>query len=200
MKILCIGDSLTEGDYGIYGKSCIANVHEENYPAFLSRLTGAEVLNRGRCGVRASGMLRVYREEVRGRDRLDDVDAVIVMLGSNGGLTAFRDSEENDAYDELVRLLRKDCPRAEIFLCPPPHITEGLTVEAMLHVNTIRQGRTFVRRYARDNGYRLIPTDAIPEFTAENEYLYQPNDGCHFSESGYRVLAEFIAGHLAGAV
>lgn len=198
MKILCIGDSLTEGDYGIYGKSGIANVQRENYPAILSRLTGAEVLNRGRCGVRASGMLRVYREEVRGKDRLDDVNAVVVMLGSNGGLTAFRDSEENAAYDELIRLLREDCPGADVYLCPPPHITEGITVEAMLHVNGIRQGRTFVRRYARDNGCRLIPTDEIPEFTAANEYRYQPNDGCHFSAAGYRVLAAFIADHLAG--
>lgn len=197
MKVLCIGDSLTEGDYGIYGKTCIANVHEENYPTFLARLTGAEVLNRGRCGVRASGMLRIYQEEIRTKDRLDDVDAAVIMLGTNGGLTAFKDSDENAAYDALVRMIRADCPRARVYLCPPPHITEGMAPEMILHVHSVRQGRTFVRRYARDNGYTLIPTDEIPEFTALNEYLYQPNDGCHFSEAGYRVLAAFIADRIA---
>ena len=30
--ICCIGDSLTEGDYGMYGVTGVANVHEKNYP------------------------------------------------------------------------------------------------------------------------------------------------------------------------
>ena len=32
--ICCLGDSLTEGDYGIFGKSGIANVKTDNYPCF----------------------------------------------------------------------------------------------------------------------------------------------------------------------
>ncbi len=196
MKILCIGDSLTEGDYGIYGKSGIANVREKNYPYFLSLITGAEILNRGWCGARAPYALQQYKEKVRTVDKLDDVDKVIIMLGSNGGLTAFRDSEDNAAYDELVRLIQSDCPNAVIYLCPPPHITAGLSVEAVVHVNAVAQGRTFARRYAAEHGLRLIPTDKIPKFTEENEYIYQPNDGCHFSEKGYRVLASFIADNL----
>ena len=39
MKIACIGDSLTEGDYGVSGKVGIANVHKENYPSFLAKMT-----------------------------------------------------------------------------------------------------------------------------------------------------------------
>ncbi len=34
MRICCLGDSLTEGDYGVFGKRGIANVHAENYPFF----------------------------------------------------------------------------------------------------------------------------------------------------------------------
>ena len=51
MKVICcLGDSLTEGDYGIFGKSGIANVQPENYPYFLSKITGWEVRNFGKCG------------------------------------------------------------------------------------------------------------------------------------------------------
>ena len=32
MIICCIGDSLTEGDYGVKGMNCVADVHEKNYP------------------------------------------------------------------------------------------------------------------------------------------------------------------------
>ena len=49
MKICCLGDSLTEGDYGVKGKSGIANVKKENYPYFLAQSTGWEVKNFGFC-------------------------------------------------------------------------------------------------------------------------------------------------------
>lgn len=42
---MCIGDSLTEGDYGVYGKSGIANVCEKNYPYFLSQMLNVPVIN-----------------------------------------------------------------------------------------------------------------------------------------------------------
>ncbi|MCR5041969.1 MAG: SGNH/GDSL hydrolase family protein [Clostridia bacterium] len=196
MKILCLGDSLTEGDYGLYGKHGIANVQKESYPYFLSLLTDAQVINGGRCGARASSELRYYKTELREHHDFSSVDAVMIMLGSNGGLTAFSDSDENAAYGELVDLVRADCPAARVYLCPPPHITRGITPEAMLQANVVSEARTFVRRFASQRGLPVIPTDRIPEFTDENEFIYQPNDGCHFSKKGYMVLAAFIAAHI----
>lgn len=54
MKIICMGDSLTEGDYGLPGQSGIANIQPESYPYFLAKHTGWTVVNAGRCGYRAT--------------------------------------------------------------------------------------------------------------------------------------------------
>lgn len=50
MKIVCIGDSLTEGDYGVFGKSGIADVRSKNYPFFLAQSAKAAVINHGHYG------------------------------------------------------------------------------------------------------------------------------------------------------
>ena len=69
MIICCLGDSLTEGDYGIKGKTCIANVHEKNYPYFLAKLVNAEVRNFGKCGFTSSLYLNYYKSgEVNVKD------------------------------------------------------------------------------------------------------------------------------------
>lgn len=62
MVISCIGDSLTEGDYGVFGKRGIANVHKENYPYFLALLTGAEVHNFGKCGFTSTDYRKYYEK------------------------------------------------------------------------------------------------------------------------------------------
>ena len=47
--ILCIGDSLTEGDYGSEPEGT-ANVHPEGYPYFLEKYLGVTAINAGKCG------------------------------------------------------------------------------------------------------------------------------------------------------
>ena len=42
--ILCIGDSLTEGDYGSEPEGT-ANVHPEGYPYFLEKYLGVTAIN-----------------------------------------------------------------------------------------------------------------------------------------------------------
>lgn len=49
MIVSCIADSLTEGNNGVNSKRGIANIHRENYPYYLKKLTGAEVYNSGKC-------------------------------------------------------------------------------------------------------------------------------------------------------
>lgn len=120
-RIVCIGDSLTEGDYGMKGIRGVPNVHSENYPYFLSLLTGAPVVNAGHCGWKSTDMLALYQS---GGIDVKDAGKVIVMLGTNGGQSGSSESEQNDAYRELIRLIRRDAPGARVYLCTPPHVTE----------------------------------------------------------------------------
>ena len=192
-NIYCLGDSLTEGDYGVYGKSGIANVQPENYPYFLAKLTGCNVHNLGKCGYSATCYLQFYRE---GNVRLSDADTVIIMLGSNGGLDPVENTQGNEDFRELLRLCRQDAPGAKLYLCTPPHATENPAWSNCGYAPQVQKAVEFVRILAKETGATLIETALCPDFTAENETVMQPNDGLHFGRVGYEILAKFIADEL----
>ena len=191
MKVICcLGDSLTEGDYGIFGKSGIANVQPENYPYFLSQITGCEVRNFGKCGYTATTYLNHYKQ---GYVNLKGADAVVILLGSNGGHETEVNTPTNDDFRELLRLCRQDAPEAKFFLCTPPHATENPAWSNYGYAPQVAKAVDFVRILAAETGIPLIETALCPEFTAENEAIYQSNDGIHMNKAGYEVLAKFIA-------
>lgn len=191
--VICIGDSLTEGDYGIKGKRGIANVQEKGYPYFLERIMDCEARNFGKCGYTSVSYLKYYKE---GNVKLCGADAIIVMLGSNGALDPDNECEGNADYRELIALLRHDAPGAKIFLCTPPHVTENPEYSNCGYADRVGKAVRWVRTYAKEEGLDLIDTANAPAFTAETEHIMQPNDGLHFGEEGYKALAEFIAEYL----
>lgn len=188
--ICCLGDSLTEGDYGIFGKSGIANVKPENYPLFLGQLTGKEVRNYGKCGYNATSYLQFYRE---GNVDLSGAETVIIMLGTNGGLDPEQEIQGNRDFRELLRLCRQDAPEAKICLCTPPHVTENPAYSNCGYAPQVQKAVAFVRQTAGEMDFPLIETALCPDFTPENEAVMQPNDGLHFGRTGYETLAKFIA-------
>lgn len=186
MIICCIGDSLTEGDYGIKGVRCVPNVHKENYPFFLAQLTGAEVRNFGKCGWRSVDMLDWY--EHGGLD-LSGADKVIVMLGTNGGQSVTRETPDNDAYRRLIAAIRREQPQAQVYLCTPPNATTNPEYVNCGYAQQVADAVAFVRRLAPELGLPVIDLAASPRITPETEAVMQPNDGLHFTETGYRTLA-----------
>ncbi len=193
MLICCLGDSLTEGDYGVPGKQGIANVQPENYPYFLSKLTGAEVRNFGRCGYRATDYLEYYKT---GAVDVRDADVILIMLGTNGGHDPHGTSAANEAYEELIRCCRRDAGKAEIILCTPPHATVNPQMSNYGAAPQVKDATAFVRILAEREGLRLIDVARCPDFTAETEAVMQPNDGLHFGRLGYETMAKFIFRHL----
>ena len=193
MLISCIGDSLTEGDYGVAGKRGIANVHPENYPYFLQKELGCTAQNFGRCGFTATRYLNYYKT---GAVTVLNSNIIIVLLGTNGGLSPSPNEPENKDYLELLTLLQHDAPNAKIVLCTPPHCTENPAYSNCGHKDRVEKAVAFVREFARANRYPLIDLAASPEFTAETEAIMQPNDGLHFGKVGYQTLAHLIAAGL----
>ena len=189
MKIICIGDSLTEGDYGVFGKSGIANVKEKNYPYFLQKLTNAEVVNYGKCGLNSTSYLEYFKNNAVD---VSGADYIIIMLGSNGGLDANSETQANIDYDELVQLCRIGEPIAQIVLCTPPHVTVNPNMSNCGYRAQVESAVSFVREYAKKNDIPLIDLANCKDFTDETEHIMQPNDGLHFSEAGYQKIAEFV--------
>ena len=190
MKIVCLGDSLTEGDYGIPGKRGIANVKAENYPYFLGKILNAETVNYGKCGYRSSTFLRFYES---GNVDLSGADIVIIMLGTNGGHSAEGDCYENTCYKRLVELCIRDSePTARVILCTPPHATSNPEYSNCGYMPQITEAVGFVKRLSSNIGVELIDLASCPLFTAETESEMQPNDGLHFGKKGYETLAKVI--------
>ncbi len=193
MLIACLGDSLTEGDYGVFGKSGITNVRKENYPYFLAKYMNAEVGNFGKCGYRANDYLHFYQE---GNVNTKDADFIIIMLGTNGGQSACEETTDNMSYMKLLDLCKNDAPNARIVLCTPPHATYNPEYSNCGYAKQVEEAVLFVRKVAAENDIYLIDVAKCPYFTEETESIMQSNDGLHFNEAGYEALAKFISDHL----
>lgn len=188
MIICCIGDSLTEGDYGVDGTSGFADVHEKGYPYFLQKLTGAEVRNFGKCGFNASLYLDYYKS---GAVNIKDADIIIVMLGTNGGHSLTEETQGNKDYRELISLLQKDS-KAQIYLVTAPHISSSSRFTVLGFIPQANTSSEFVRRYAKEHSLPLIDINRNERISEKNEKEYQAIDGLHFVEKGYEALAEEI--------
>lgn len=189
LKIVCIGDSLTEGDYGILNKKGIPNVHSKNYPYYLGQLLGTEVINYGKCGFTSTTYLDYYKKS---KLNVADADLVIVMLGTNGGLDDESDTQGNKDYDELIRLLAKDAAMAKIALCTPPHVTKNEKLSNYGFEDCVNKAVKFVRNYSKGKNVDCIDLATCELLNDRNEVIMQPNDGLHFTEVGYGVIAMFI--------
>lgn len=186
MKIVCLGDSLTEGDYG-WHQSGVPNIHRENYPYFLAQLTGAQVYNYGKCGYTVSAYLTYYQE---GYVDVTNADYVIIFLGTNGTLDVEKDEQGNHDYAELVRRCTVDAPHAEIILIAPPHATKIPDRVNFGCAPRVKKAQAFVRRFAEEKRLRFVCFDGV--FSEENEYEMQPFDGLHFGKDGYHRMAKHI--------
>ncbi len=185
---------MTEGDYGVFGKSGIADIREKNYPYFLARILGCEARNFGKCGYTSTSYLANY--ETNGV-KVEGSDIILVMLGTNGGLKPNDPTAQGNLdYAALIEKCRARAPLAKIILCTPPHATEDPQWSNCGYAEQVKEGVEFVRAYAKRAGLSVIETALCPEFTAENEKIMQPNDGLHFGEAGYEALANYIAAEL----
>ena len=157
--VVCIGDSLTEGDYGVKGKRGIANVQPKGYPYFLEQIMDCEARNFGKCGYNPKNYLPYYKE---GNVRLCGADAIVVMLGTNGGLALDIDYQGNRDYHELICLLKNDAPNAKIILCTPPHVTSNPEYSNCGYEEKVSRAVEWVRDYAKKERMPLLDLAARP--------------------------------------
>lgn len=184
LKITCIGDSLTEGDYGL--APGVANVHYRNYPFYFSMQTGATVANYGCCGATATSYFKDWMPKVD----VSDADVIVIMLGSNLGLQGTYGA----SYKKIVKKVQHDMKEgATIILVTPPHATENPDQSNYGYNPDVIGAVKVIRNYAAETGLAIIDAYTNSPIQAENEDLYQPNDGLHMAEDGYKAFAEFMA-------
>ncbi len=187
LKITCLGDSLTEGDYGLVVGQ--ANVFYQNYPFYLSMQTGATTANYGCCGATSTSYLSQWVPQVN----VADSDVVILMLGSNLGL----EGSYANSYKSIVEKVQaKMKDGAILVLVTPPHATEIVGKPNYGYNDNVLSAVEFVRAYAAETGLPLIDAYADSPIQEENEDIYQKNDGLHMCREGYEAFAAFMVEEL----
>lgn len=194
-NIVCIGDSLTEGDYGSNPAGTM-NVHAENYPYFLAEITGANVKNAGRCGYSAE---LYYNNQLSKVALSEETDLVLIMLGTNNGLTDTIDADtsathyssyaktQTGYYARIIETcMEKTNGRAQVILMTPPVTTQRNRTSLETTVSVIKK---FGEKY----GLPVIDNYYACGITYENIGKYMPIDELHCGYTGYKLLANYIA-------
>ena len=202
-KIVCVGDSLTYGDYGttVHGKGY---PHAENYPYYLAKYTGASVEWYACGGYTAKALARDYSNGVFsgiGRPGVSvsvkDADIVLVMLGTNGGLPLVGDRSNYDACLSLANNLKNDVKKGArvVLMTPPPATTDESKVNYGYAPN-VASAYAGIYKIAGNLSLPVFDVYRDSGFSDENEALFRPNDGLHFAGVGYGALAAFAANEL----
>ncbi len=202
-KIVCVGDGLTYGDYGttVSGRGFPG---EKNYPYFLAQYTGADVEWYACGGYTALALASDYEDGIfsgEGRPGVQvsvkDADYVIVMLGTNGGLSLVGDRRNYDAYLSLAVKLQNDVKEgAKIILMTPPHATEDETKVNYGYMPNIESAYPGVLKIAEETDVTIFDVYNNSGFGEVTEELMQPHDGLHLAGVGYSTLAAFVTNEL----
>ena len=201
---LHIGDSITEGDYGVpLGEPNQARVKEKNYPYFMNKIFGWNTKNKGKSGYTSS----LYWDDLNNgvidlEFETGNYDIVYIMLGTNGGLTdtlesdttitqgqTYRDyaNTNTGSYCKIIEFIKESNPNTTIILCTPIYAIPEKRSKAHLEGanNVIHQIGDKYNLYVIDT-YRLVNIDE------NNTSIYQPRDGLHLGTMGYSKLADTI--------
>lgn len=175
-KVLCLGDSLTEG-YGV--------LPEEAYPALLEKHLHAnghknvEVINAGIAGSTTASAWSRLNWQLRAKPKI-----LILALGANDGLRGLSLEEVHDNLERAIVLAQE---RGVTVLLAgmqlPPNYGPDYTKKFM----------SVYAELAQKHRVALIPF-LLDGVAGEKEF--NQADGIHPNAAGHRIIAETVLRHL----
>ena len=203
-NVLCIGDSLTEGDSGSEPAGT-KNIITENYPYFLAKYLNCNVTNEGYCGLTP---YQYWTTKAKNIDFSKNYDVIVIMLGTNHALTDTIENDTNisdgETYENYVMtetgsycamieyIMEQTNNKSQIILCCPPHvgIMRPNNREHAINTNPI------IKKVGEK--YSLPVIDLLNEggFSDYNQNIFQPIDHLHFNDKGYQKMATFIGSKI----
>lgn len=188
-RILCIGDSLTEGHYAV-GGAIDGTIINENYPYYLGRMLNAEVTNAGISGTSPSKWLAAHPDY-----DFASYDTVIIWLGTNGGLSADDisvDDTEANAYNTLIQSVKTSNPTCKIILATvfaTGELRTGVTPYSVAVTNSA------IRALADTYGTDLVDMSGLGHL--QHPELHSTSDTTHFTKGGNIYVAARFVRHMA---
>ena len=186
MKIVCYGDSNTYGydAADVFGRRLPP---EERWPAILSSVLGAEVVNCGMNGRTVPRYPRQREADLRVITRNAGIDLVIIMLGTNDLLLGFDAENTADQMKTFLNILKQTIPDCRFLLVAPPPsdvIPEGCDADFSELAALLADVADCTGAGFADAGLCSIEMAC---------------DGVHFSPQGHRRFAFCIANEIKGA-
>ena len=188
--VICVGDSLTQGSYNG------SDLHADNYPNFLSKLTGWNCENAGRSGWSTLQWWNGDSSSQKGFPYYNyaEYDSAIIFLGTNEGLT---DTLETDVdpyasyldyantntgcYCKIIEGMKEQNPNINIFLCSIYVTGNGAPLET---TNTV------INKIANKYDLPVINLN-ISEFSIPRT-AYHANTNIHLGRLCYAKMANII--------
>ena len=176
-RLVCMGDSLTEG-YDI--------PEETAWPAILNEISWLEVINSGISGDPTAGMLSRFRFMA-----LDyDPDLVFIMGGTNDIRLGISDEVILSHMYGMTRFAKYDGIPCAIGIPPHAHFLgpsddSGLFLEGGAFTKRMEGLQTKLKKLAIRDELPFVDLSDFPK----SLYL---DDGVHLNESGNKVVAERV--------
>lgn len=177
MKIVCIGDSLTEGYQIDLSK---------RWTDVLERKLGIEIINSGICGDTTAGMLARFKEMV-----IDHKPSHVIIMGGTNDTFAGLKAEIIKSNILAMTRYAKYHGITAVIAVPTPYFLEGLNLSKELQgesdlARAIEDMRCQVKQYFIEDGLRVIE---IGQGLGAEDYL---DDGLHPNEIGHQKMMENV--------
>lgn len=188
-KVVCIGDSLTYGDFNIYnGGSSTGETQpldelslRYSYPSNFQRITGIETVNKGDNGETTVSWYAAHSNE-----DYSQFDLAIIHLGVNDSSYNVSDADTLTAMQNIVTMLsnaRSDM-RIAVCSCIPAYDGSGYQAKGQLILN-----------WAKGlNNPNIIPLDLARYSHVKPRTSYVAG---HLSALGYYMMAYDIARYIS---
>ena len=205
LVIACVGDSLTSG-VGSTGEN-----HTNAYPAALKRnpkFSGYAIHNfgdGGKCAIKSTGTNSYWKTKKYAKAMASNPNIVVLMLGTNDAKEHhWNDAAYREDLADMIKGFQNLSSKPTVYLgIPPPvystkhiYMIQPDVVNVVLpriipliakacNVKTIDIFEAFggtAQNYTK--AYRVTEAKPMGEW---------PNDGVHFSDFGYSVLADNVA-------
>ena len=177
MRVLCLGDSLTEGTVGV------------GFIPFLEEfLPGHEYVNLGVNGDTIAG-LRRRAERLAPRLR---GDVAVVWIGTNDVMMYPDWADNSSAAEEDYRLLLHSvAARARVVFAVPPLIAKPEFAE--MYDYSLGRATEMTRRLSQESGCRYVEIQSSFAGRPGREFTI---DGAHLNDAGARLVAEVLSEYL----
>ncbi len=188
-KVLCIGDSLTNGAYYASGRTDLQVGITQDYPQVLSRMLNAEVTNAGVNGAKASTW---WKNRAENYD-FTQYDSFIIWLGTNAGFTDTLDTDVTPYGESYADFAETETG----YLCRIVQKIRTDNASCFIAIGTIFASNddvaisnTVIRKVAEKYGLTVIDFSNLT--SAAYPKLHNEITNCHFNKAGNIYIAHRI--------